>query len=211
MRNKICLKGLLAVALFSATTFAHALVVDTLLGKTNNANSGGDTELAGLKLVLADYNMTALTPILLTGSLLLEKSADINIGTIQRIGDTFFYNVAPATPSFFLLKFGGGNNVPAPAIKVKNKSTSVKDSTFTDYYFANIDDLSRLVFTNAQFDNGINFADCIGDGSCRLSHYTLFNSPPLSTSTQPIPEPALPLLLGVGLVGFYLARRTRRA
>ena len=190
MRNKICLKGLLAVALFSAATFAQALVVDTLLGKTNNANSGIRTELAGLTQVLAGYNMTAISPILFTGSLVFEQSTVI--GAIKQSGDTFYYDVAPATPSFFLLKFGGGN----------------KNTAFTDYYFANINDLSKLVFTNAQVDNGINFADC-SDGDCRLSHYTIFNSP--TPSTQLIPEPALPLLLGAGLMGFYLTRRTRRA
>jgi len=190
MENKRFLRSLLAVALFSAATFAQALVVDTLLGKTNNANSGPSAELAGLTQVLAGYNMTAITPILLTGSLVLEQSFDI--GAIMQSGvGTFYYDVAPATPSFFLLKFGGGRNI-----------------AFTDYYFANIDDLSKLVFTNAQVDNLINFADC-SDGNCRLSHYTIFNSP--TPSTQLIPEPALPLLLGAGLMGFYFTRRTRRA
>ncbi len=193
MENKRFLKGLLAVALFSAATFAQALVVDTLLGKTKNANSGPTAELAGLTQVLAGYNMTAITPILLTGSLVLEQSFDI--GSIMQSGvGTFYYDVAPATPSFFLLKFGGGN----------------KEGAFTDYYFANIDDFSKLVFTNAQVDNLIKFADC-SVGDCRLSHYTLFNSPTRSTQQIPIPEPALPLLLGAGLMGFYLTRRTRRA
>ena len=197
MRNKICLKGLLAVALFSAATFAQALVVDTLLGKTNNTNSGDATELAGLIAVVGAYNL-ATGSNLATGGLVLEKSTDNDIGAIMQSGvGTFYYDVAPATPSFFLLKFGGGN-----------KGTAVKGTAFTDYYFANIDDLSKLVFTNAQFDNGISFADC-SDGDCRLSHYTIFNSP--TPSTQLIPEPALPLLLGAGLMGFYLTRRTRRA
>ena len=107
MENKRFLKGLLAVALFSAATFAQALVVDTLLGKTKNANSGPTAELAGLTQVVAGYNMTAITPILLTGSLVLEQSFDI--GSIMQSGvGTFYYDVAPATPSFFLLKFGGG-------------------------------------------------------------------------------------------------------
>lgn len=190
MKNKRFLRGLLAVAVFSVATFAQALVVDTLLGKTNNANSGPTAELDGLTQVLADYNTTATTPILLTGSLVLEQSLDI--GTIMQSGvGTFYYDVAPATPSFFLLKFGGGRN-----------------QAFTDYYFANIDDLSKLVFTNAQVDNLIDFAGC-DVGNCRLSHYTIFNSP--TPSTQLIPEPALPLLLGVGLMGFHLARRIRRA
>ena len=149
------------------------------------------TELAGLNAVVGAYNLRTGSN-LLAGSLLVEKSADIDIGTIGQSGDTFFYDVAPDTPLFFLLKFGGGK----------------KKVTFTDYYFANIADLSKLVFTNAQVDNVINFADC-SDGSCRLSHYTIFNSPFNSPtpSIQLIPEPALPLLLGVGLMGFYLARR----
>ena len=102
---------------------------------------------------------------------------------------SWFIDVAPSTPGYFLLKFGVGNS-------------GLPDH----YFFQNIADFTKLVFTNAQ----VNFlSGACTRGSCnigKLSHFATFDG-----SVVPVPA-ALPLLLtGLGGLGWLARRRAKKA
>jgi hypothetical protein len=114
---------------------------------------------------------------------------------------SWYINVAPEQPGFFALKFG----VPG------NSAFSALPDTF---YFLNIADLTKLVFSNAQ----VNYYT--GGGACpfgtqgnpcnigKLSHYTIYakdsSEPPAS-----VPEPMTLALFGLGLAGIGAVRRKK--
>ena len=179
--------GVMSTFVFGATqasaTVAYA--VDTLLGSADLGSSGDAVELAGM-CAAAGFAAPPACP--LTMDLKLANS-DVGFNVSANDANSWFIDVAPTTPGYFLLKFGTGN--------------SGLDS---HYFFQNIADFTKLVFTNAQ----VNFlsGDCTS-GSCnigKLSHYATFDG-----SVVPIPA-ALPLLLtGLGGLGWLARRRAKKA
>lgn len=158
---------------------AQAMTVDHFLGSTYLANSGVGTEtnyLAGL---------IGVSPSSLSISEKTTSPSATSVGS-----GTWSIDVNPETPSYFLLKFGIGG-------------TSVADNS---YFFKNLADLGKLVFTDAQINYLMGGGTCHNCGAGRLSHYTLFN-----VSVVPLPA-ALPLLgSAVGLFGVFAWRRKRAA
>jgi hypothetical protein len=109
----------------------------------------------------------------------------------------WYIDVAPDEPGYFSLKFGTGG-------------TSATADTF---YFMNIADLTKLVWTNdqVQFLSG---GDCGANGSTnacnigRLSHYVTYNGDGGGGDDE-IPEPATLALVGLGLLAAAGTRRRR--
>ena len=89
-----------------------------------------------------------------------------------------YLDVTPNTPGYFLLKFGNGNG------------------TNDMFFFQNIGELNKLVWTNAQL-GAVGLTEKHYDS---LSHYAI-------TSSGNVPEPTSLLLLGAGVAGVSLMRR----
>ena len=172
---------------------AHALVIDTKIGSANLANSGDSTELAAIKAASGDSTLTFLSKIdAQTGTAIADPS----------VAGQFFINLSSfnsglQTPAYFALKFGTGG-------------TSSLQNTF---FFRNIDDLTKLVFSNTQV-NFLSGGDCGARGdadSCnigRLSHFDTFGGGNGGGgSSGSVPEPTSITLLGLGLLAFAIARR----
>lgn len=171
---------------------AHAAVMyalDTKLGSSNMSNSSKEDELAAIEAFSGNSSLVLLAKVnASTGTALA------NPGTL----DQFYIDVGSQQPLYFLLKFGTGG-------------TSSQQDTF---FFQNIGELNKLVFSNSQV-NFLSGGDCGAKGSnnaCnigRLSHYDIFGStdggaPPAGGT---VPEPATAALLGLGLLGFAASRR----
>ena len=166
---------------------AAAYPVDLEIGEALLGNSGDATE------------KNALAGILGVSSASLSMDFKINSGDSQfnfqvNPGGGWYIDVAPAEPGYFLLKFGIGG-------------TSATADTF---FFENVADLDKLVWTNdqVQFLTG---GDCRpgNDAACnigRLSHYVGFDG---GTTTTQIPEPASLALVGIALAGIAATRRRR--
>ena len=109
----------------------------------------------------------------------------------------WYIDVAPAAPGYFALKFGIGG-------------TSATADTF---YFMNIADLTKLVWTNDQVqfltggDCGAKNADACNIG--RLSHYVGFNGggDGGGGGGGGAPEPSTLALVGLGLLAAVKARK----
>ena len=178
--KKILIAGLLAASSsLMVTAPANAFVVDTFIKSANLVNSGDATELA-----FAEQYANS--------TLVMDAKMDVTaVNVFANPGSTtqHYLDVAPDTPGYFLLKFGVGR-------------TGVTDNT---YFFQNIGELTKLVWSDSQVNNLT--ADFGNFGVGRLSHYTTFD--PLATSTA-VPEPTSILLLAMGLAAFGIAR-TRRS
>jgi hypothetical protein len=158
---------------------AHAaFILDTKIGEALLKNSGDATELAAME-GFAGTN--------------LVQDLKIDSFTAYENGagsGEWYLDINPATPGYFLLKFGTGGD--------KNIENT--------YFFENIGEMTKLVWSNEQ----VGFLSGGGDGKGnigRLSHYTTYD--PTFPQTGEIPEPASLVLVGLGLFAIGAIRRRK--
>ena len=171
------------VLALSPSAQAATFTVDTLIKAIASDNSGQAYVETQLELACA-CNVTLLTNVNLSNA---------NVGTDD--AGSRFIDVAPSTPGYFLLKFGTGN-------------------TGNDmFFFKNLDEFTKLVWTNSQLTT----AGLPADHVQSISHYAITSNVTSggtgndeeTTTGRSVPEPALLSLLGVSLA--TLAYRRRRA
>lgn len=178
MSLAIKLKGIAvtsALTLFGMLGAANAATYtpDTLLGSAHLSSSGDSAELAALATI-AGVDVSTLS---------VESKVETGAFSIDDAGN-YFVDMSPNTPGYFILKFGTGGT-----------------SAVSHYFFENIADLTKLVWTDDQ--TGSLLSGCETD--CRLSHVTT------TASVSPVPLPAGGLLLLSAFGGMALVRRRKTA
>lgn len=178
MSLAIKFKGIIAVSAMSicgmlGAANAATYTPDTLLGSAQLSSSGDSAELAALASI-ANVDVNTLS---------VESKVETGAFSIDDVGN-YFVDISPNTPGYFILKFGVGGT-----------------SAVSHYFFQNIADLTKLVWTDDQTNSLL--SGCETD--CRLSHVTT------TESISPVPLPAGGLLLLSALGGMALVRRRKAA
>ena len=175
------------IAAGMAATSAHAITytLDEFIGKANIGSSAA-VEAAYLNMLTSSTGYTKVAE----GTFTLMQ----NPGTT----DQWFLDVDPATPGYFMLKFGIGST----------------GYTEDHYIFKNVAELTKLVFSDQQVDwltGGCKtHTDFNGCDSGRLSHYAITSNTGTTNpggGEDPLPEPATLGLFGLGLMGLAFGRR----
>ena len=182
------------LALSSFGVQAVPFVQDLKIGAMFMANSGSANELAALEQ-LAGVHDLVLDP-KVEGSAI---QAMLNPGT----PDQWVIDVNPNKPGFFLLKFG---------------FPSFTTATHNTFFFKNMGELDKLVFSNADVEY-LSGGDCStrNDASCnigRLSHYVFSQDIVTDGQTDPnggqVSEPGGFALAALAVGTMLLGRRLRR-
>jgi hypothetical protein len=165
-----------ALSLSFAPATHAAFIVDTKIGEALLGNSGDATELAAMESFAGNSN--------------LIQDLKITAPTAVSNGATSWYlDVAPTEPGFFLLKFGIGGT----------------SATADHFFFQNIGELTKLVWDNSQVQNLTSGVGNLNIG--RLSHYVTYDPPTPQTG---VPEPVTLALFGIGLAALGATRRRKQ-
>ena len=170
-RNTLLMASI-AFAFIPAAQAVPLYAVDTFIGSAILGNSSDQTELN-----FAQQQAGA--------ALYLDDKKDVSVSQVfsNGVAGQWYLDVTPDTPGYFSLKFGTGG-------------TGVTDDT---YFFKNIADLTKLVWSDSQVNNLTATFGNLGVG--RLSHYTTYGP------DGNVPEPASLLLFGLGIATLWAARR----
>jgi len=189
--NSLILSTFVTAASIAGSASAAPLYqVDTLLGAQMLGNSSPATEAAAFSAYgvtvnnLSTYNFTS--------------DADTTLKVLLNPGTTDQWYIdlgSSVAPGYFLLKFGTGG-------------THVTQDT---YFFKNVGEMSKLVFSNTEV-NFLTGGDCAdgADNRCnilRLSHYAFGGQTDVPSGGGQVPEPASLMLVGLGLIGVVMHRR----
>jgi len=146
-----------------------AFILDTKIGEAFLQNSSDANELSYMETFAGNTNLLQ--------DLKIDSFTAYANGTNP---GEWYLDINPATPGFFLLKFGtGGTN-----------------ATANTFFFQNTGEMTKLVWSNEQ----VQFLSGGGGKNTnigRLSHYTTYD--PTFPQTGEIPEPATLALVGLGL------------
>jgi hypothetical protein len=153
-------------------------ILDTKIGEDRLNSSGDAIELAAME----GFAGTDLVQDLKIDSFTAYENG---AGSGQ-----WYLDINPATPGYFLLKFGTGKD---------------KDIANT-YFFQNIGEMTKLVWSNEQV-NFLSGGGTINGNIGRLSHYTTYD--PTFHQIGEIPEPATLALVGLGLFAIGAIRKRK--
>ena len=182
------------LALSSLAAQATPFVQDLKIGAMLMDNSGSANELAALEQ-LSGVNDLVLDPKVEGGYI----QALLNPGTL----DQWVIDVNPNKPGYFLLKFG---------------FPSFTTATHNTFFFKNMGELDKLVFSNADVEY-LSGGNCStgNDASCnigRLSHYVfsqdIVSDGIVNTSGSAVPDPGGFALAALAVGTMLLGRRLRQ-
>ena len=155
--------------------------LDTVIGAINSDNSGQAYEEAQLEAAISNYTGTATNITLLT-------NVNTPSGFTTADGVNRFVNVNPATPGYYILKFGNGNDPIDMLFMLNNVS------------------LGYLAWSDADM-----IANGIGSNHVQsLSHYAITNETGGGGGGGgggSAPEPGSLALVGLALLGVGAARK----
>lgn len=194
---------LLISSIFPSISCASPIYAPDLLIGSANIISGDATELAQLQ--------TFATSIGETGTLVLNDKVNTPNPSLVAFDNNgnWYIDMGIQTPGYFMLKFGTGQT-----------------GQHSHYFFKNLTDMTKLVWTNAQVNYLTGGGNCYAPGfppgnnpngpnldSCNianLSHYLITNPDTDVPGNEELPEPGTAALAGLGMLGLWLSRRRIR-